>query len=137
MAANVSSDGDETFATINVTPLVDIMLVLLVVFMVTARLIAQSSVPMDLPRASTGSPQQTVWNVSISPEGEMTLDGKPVEAKILRERVRIELGKTPELRAVISASRSARHGAVVLAMDELRQGGLTRIAFGVSPEGAP
>jgi biopolymer transport protein ExbD len=137
MAASANSNGDETFATINVTPLVDIMLVLLVVFMVTARLIAQSSVPMDLPRASTGSTQQTIWNLAISEDGQMRLDGEPVSAGLLRERARLELAKTPELRAVISASRNARHGAVVLAMDELRQGGLTRIAFGVSPEGVP
>jgi biopolymer transport protein ExbD len=60
MAGSESRD-DEAFASINVTPLVDIMLVLLVVFMVTARLISQSSVPMDLPRAATANVEQTVW----------------------------------------------------------------------------
>jgi len=134
-AANQSSD--EMFASINVTPLVDIMLVLLVVFMVTARLIVQSSVPMDLPHAASGNAEQTIWTVSIAPTGETRLNGELVSTSdVLRDRARAALARNPDLRAVISASRHTEHGAVVTVLDELRQGGLTRVAFGVSPEEA-
>ena len=75
MAAISEPRDDEAITSINVTPLVDIMLVLLVVFMVTARLISQSSVPMDLPRAASGNVEQTIWNVAVLPSGEIRVNG--------------------------------------------------------------
>ena len=78
MAAQFSgagdADGDETIAAINVTPLVDIVLVLLVVFMVTARLITQSSVPMDLPKAASGNIEQSIWSDLGRPRGRHRLE---------------------------------------------------------------
>jgi biopolymer transport protein ExbD len=136
--AGSESREDEAFASINVTPLVDIMLVLLVVFMVTARLISQSSVPMDLPRAATANVEQTVWNVTVTPSGETRVNGEIVSGKgALRARASAALERTPDLRAVIAASRHTEHGAVVTVLDELRQAGLARVAFGVNPEDAP
>jgi biopolymer transport protein ExbD len=138
MAANLDHGDGEPIASINVTPLVDIMLVLLVVFMVTARLIAQSAVPMDLPHASSAGAEQSVWTIAIARNGEVHLDGDLVkDRRVLADRARTELRKTPELRAVIAASRHAEHGDVVAVLDELRNGGLTRVAFGTSPEEAP
>jgi biopolymer transport protein ExbD len=137
MAAQASGGNDESFTSINVTPLVDIMLVLLVVFMVTARLISQSSVPMDLPHAASGSAEQTIWTITISQSGETWLDGALVTGKgVLRARAAQALARTPELRAVIAASRHAEHGTVVGVLDELRVAGLTRVAFAVAPEGS-
>jgi biopolymer transport protein ExbD len=138
MAAISESRDDEAFTSINVTPLVDIMLVLLVVFMVTARLIAQSSLPLDLPRAASGDVEQTLWNVAVSPGGETRVNGEIVIGKgMLRARARAALERTPELCAVIAASRHTEHGAVVSVLDELRQAGLVRVAFAVNPEDAP
>lgn len=137
MAASEPRD-DEAFASINVTPLVDIMLVLLVVFMVTARLISQSSVPMDLPRAASGNVEQTIWNVAVAPAGETRVNGELVSGKgTLRVRARAALLRNPELRAVIAASSHTEHGAVVSVLDELRQAGLVRVAFAVNPEDTP
>lgn len=136
MAASAQRE-DELLTSINVTPLVDIMLVLLVVFMVTAHLISQSSMPLDLPRGTTGKVEQQVWTIVIAPNGEARLNGEPLSSKgALRARAHEALVKTPSLRAVIAASRHTEHGAVVSVLDELRQAGLTRVAFGVAPEGA-
>jgi biopolymer transport protein ExbD len=138
MAAISEPRDDEAITSINVTPLVDIMLVLLVVFMVTARLISQSSVPTDLPRAASGNVEQTIWNVAVLPSGEIRVNGEVVAGKgMLRTRARAALAHTPALRAVIAASRHTEHGAVVSVLDELRQAGLVRVAFAVSPEDAP
>lgn len=135
MAAPVESDGEEMITSINVTPLVDIMLVLLVVFMVTARLISQSSVPMDLPKAASGNVEQTIWSITVSAEGVIRVNDEAVPDKAaLAPRARAALAKTPELRAVISASRHTEHGVVVSVLDELRKAGLVKVAFGVSPE---
>ena len=79
MAATVRNDASSTFSSINVTPLVDVMLVLLVIFMVTARLIVSQTLPMDLPHAATGGEQQIVFAVTMNPAGEMTVDSRRVE----------------------------------------------------------
>jgi biopolymer transport protein ExbD len=139
MAIQLESDGggDEMISAINVTPLVDIMLVLLVVFMVTARLISQSSVPMDLPKAASGNVEQTIWSITVSADGAIRVNDEPVQDKTaLAPSARAALAKTPELRAVISASRHTEHGVVVSVLDELRKAGLVKVAFGVSPEDA-
>jgi biopolymer transport protein ExbD len=137
MAVQLESDADETISAINVTPLVDIMLVLLVVFMVTARLISQSSVPMDLPKAASGNVEQTVWSITVAADGAIRVNDEPVQDKAaLAPKARAALAKTPELRAVISASRRTEHGVVVTVLDELRKAGLVKVAFGVSPEDA-
>src|SRR5512146_1224421 len=139
MAASSGPDPDDMIAAINVTPLVDIMLVLLVVFMVTARLMTEDkSVPMDLPHAASATTEQTLWTIAVQRDGETRVNGELVQGRgALRDRARVALAKTPDLRAVIAASRHTEHGAVVGVLDELRQGGLTRVAFGASPEDLP
>ena len=98
-------------------------------------LISQSSVPMDLPRAASGGAEQTIWTITVSQTGETSLDGEVVSGKgVLRARAAQALARTPELRAVIAASRHVEHGAVVTVLDELRMAGLTRVAFAVAPE---
>lgn len=137
MAAASRSNAQGAFTSINVTPLVDIMLVLLVIFMVTAKLIVSQTMPMDLPKAASGGEQQIVFAVAIAPNGDMTVDRTPVaDGKQLLELARAARAKSTDLRAVIQADSSVPHGKVVKAMDLLKQGGIAKIAFGVSPEPA-
>ncbi|MCB9599293.1 MAG: biopolymer transporter ExbD [Sandaracinus sp.] len=128
-----SHDRDDGIHEINVTPLVDVTLVLLVIFMVTAKLIATPSVPLDLPRAATGDETQTVLTVTVDAEGHCTANGDPIDDDALTELARVELARTPELRAVISASTRASHGDVIDVLDELRRAGLDKVAFAVEP----
>jgi len=123
MAAQ-GNDGDEIVG-INVTPLVDIMLVLLVIFMVTAKLIVSRALPMDLPHAATAGETQVMLTVSIEPSGAVSIDGVHVDDAELRRRA----AAAPDMRAVIHASRTSMHGAVIHVIDELRRAGVTRIAF--------
>lgn len=135
MAGAARSNEQGMFSGINVTPLVDIMLVLLVIFMVTARLIVSQTVPMDLPKAATGGEQQVVFSVAISAQGEMTVDSRAVGTdKELLTLARAAKDKTSELRAVIHADANVSHGRVVRVMDLLKQCGISKIAFGVSPD---
>jgi biopolymer transport protein ExbD len=123
MAAS-SNDGDEIVG-INVTPLVDIMLVLLVIFMVTAKLIVSRAVPMELPTASTAGETQVVLTVSIDPTGAMFIDGVRIDDAELRRRA----AAVRDQRAVIHAARSSTHGSVIHVVDELRRAGVSKIAF--------
>lgn len=133
MAASARSEQG-IFSGINVTPLVDIMLVLLVIFMVTARLIVSQTVPMDLPKAATGGEQQVVFAVAISAAGAISVDSREIASdKDLLALAREAKTRTAELRAVIHADTNVSHGKVVRVMDLLKQGGINKIAFGVSP----
>jgi biopolymer transport protein ExbD len=118
---------------INVTPLVDITLVLLIIFMVTAKLVVSRAVPMDLPKAATGGTVQEVFAVSVPPDQTLVVEGKVLSEGELLERARAALVKNPELRAIIDADGSVPHKRVLGALDLLRQAGLSRVAFGVRP----
>lgn len=135
MAGGANTDSsDDAITGINVTPLVDIVLVLLIIFMVTAKLIVSKSVPLDLPKAASGSDIQTVFSVVLSADGITQVDGKTLPnddaifplAKAARE-------KNPELRAVIKADNAVAHGRVIHVLDILKQAQVGKIAFGVSP----
>ena len=136
MAGGASSgnEADESITGINVTPLVDIVLVLLIIFMVTAKLIVSKSVPLDLPKAASGTDVQTVFSIVLLADGTTQVDSKPVanddaifpQAKVARE-------KNAELRAVIKADSAVPHGRVIHVLDLLKQAQVAKIAFGVSP----
>ena len=76
MAAS-SQDGDE-ITGINVTPLVDVTLVLLVIFMVTAKLVMSQAMPLDLPKAASAGETQTVFTVTIDADGVIQANGQTV-----------------------------------------------------------
>ena len=125
-----ASQSDDAITGINVTPLVDITLVLLIIFMVTAKLIAGQSVPLDLPKAATAGVTQTVLTVEIDDRGRVSANGQPVADRLaLEEKAKATLRDDPALRALISASARASHGTVLQVMDSLRKVGLTKIAF--------
>ena len=125
-----ASPSDDSITGINVTPLVDITLVLLIIFMVTAKLIAGQSVPLDLPKATSAGVSQSVLTVEIDERGHVSMNGQAVEDRpALEQRARLALGGDPGLRALISASARASHGTVLQVMDTLRTVGLSKIAF--------
>lgn len=120
---------------INVTPLVDIVLVLLIIFIVTAKIVVTPAVPLDLPKASQSRELQTILSVVVPVDGALMVDGAPLADGALLEVARTALRRDPELRAVIQADRSVKHGRVIEVLDGLRAAGLTRVAFGaVRPE---
>jgi biopolymer transport protein TolR len=122
---------------INVTPLVDITLVLLIIFMVTAKIVESPALPLDLPQASQSEELQTILTISITASGQLLVDGAVLEGTDLKDRVRQALAQDPELRAVIQADGAVPHRQVIAVLDQLKEAGLTRVAFGtVHPEPA-
>jgi biopolymer transport protein ExbD len=135
MASQARSD-EGAITAINVTPLVDVMLVLLAIFMLTAKLADEdSAVPLDLPKAASGEVTQRVLHVAISAEGKRRVDGKDVADdgafRALAERMQHE---HPDVRTIIEASGRADHEHVIAALDTLRLAGITKIAFAVEPK---
>jgi biopolymer transport protein ExbD len=121
---------DEEISGINVTPLVDVTLVLLIIFMVTAKLIAGQGIPLDLPKAKTAGATQTVLNVSVDAQGGVLANGEKMQSDgELEKRAAAALKANPELRTIISASASASHGKVMHVLDTVRDAGITKVAF--------
>lgn len=128
-------------AGINVTPLVDITLVLLIIFIVTAKIVVAPAVPLDLPRASEGRDVQVVFSVLLPRDGRLLVNGARVAtAAALEKQARAAWQDNAELRAVIQADGDVAHREVIAVLDALKRAGVTRIAFGALPygsEGAP
>ena len=125
-----ASQDDEEITGINVTPLVDVTLVLLIIFMVTAKLSLSQAMPLDLPKAATAGETQTVFTVSIDAEGVLQANGRALaDDDSLRTVTRSAQRETPELRAVLSASERVSHGRVMHVLDVLRSVGVAKVAF--------
>jgi len=135
MAGKASPGDDDLITDINVTPLVDVVLVLLIIFMVTASYIVKQSIEVDLPRAqSAGEAVGSVLAVVLTKEGEVYLDGVRADEKQLAARVREVAARDKEARAIISADRLALHGAVVRVIDVVKGAGVTRFAIHIEKE---
>ncbi len=132
--AATAKDDDDMITGINVTPLVDVVLVLLVILMVTANYISSQSIPLDLPKGATGEATPVTISVSIDAQGRTFLDAEPVDVAGLRGRVRAAHEANPDVRAVIAADGKVRHEEVVKVMDLLRQENVTKFAINVEPE---
>ena len=134
MAASSSQDDEGMISGINVTPLVDITLVLLIIFMVTARIMVSQSLPLDLPKAASGQNVQTIFSIQLRTNGDATVDQKKVpNDEAILALARESRSKNEDLRAVIQADQSVTHGRVIHVLDLLKQAGVAKIAFGVTP----
>jgi biopolymer transport protein ExbD len=134
MGMSSQSNDDSTIEGINVTPLVDITLVLLIIFMVTAKIIVSQAMPLDLPKAASGKEVQMVFSVELRSNGDLVVDGKKLpNADALLPLAKEAQTKTPDLRAVIRAESTVQHGRVMQSLDVLKRAGVQKIAFGVTP----
>jgi biopolymer transport protein TolR len=122
-------------AEINVTPLVDIMLVLLITFMLTAHIVQQKqAIAVDLPRASQSSavPPTTI-TVTLTRDGALFLNGAAVTPDQLRSAVKDALLKDPKTQAIISGDKAVSHGRVVWLLDTIKVLGISSFAIQIDP----
>lgn len=130
--------GDELLVGINVTPLVDVVLVLLVVLMVTASYVVTHSLPLDLPKAKSGTAQSGILHVSIEKDGRVHLEDRLVSDAELRAAAQRAVSEDSESRALIAADGSTQHRSVVHVVDLLRESGVDHFAINVrQADGAP
>ncbi|HEY0985588.1 MAG TPA: biopolymer transporter ExbD [Kofleriaceae bacterium] len=121
-------------AEINVTPLVDIMLVLLIIFMLTAHLIAKQAIEIELPRAaqSTALPPTTLA-IALKADGELFLNDKPVTAAALRDAIKAAVARDPKTQAIVAGDKRVSHGRVVWVLDTVKALGITQFAIQIDP----
>ena len=135
MAGGANLDDDDGINDINVTPLVDVMLVLLIIFMVASTYIVKPSIEVDLPKAATGGDTlDTTLSIVIGSQGELFLNGeKTTEDGIVRRCQ--EISKTDkDAQAIIAADKRTSHGAVVRIIDLDRLNGVRRFAINIEPQ---
>lgn len=124
-----TQENDEVMSEINVTPLVDVMLVLLVVFIVTAPLLT-NSIPINLPKTEAVAPveQKDPLVVSIDGAGKWFLNKDEIQPDLLRTNLESAKQKDPQLRVQLRADDGANYGQVAKAMAAIEKAGITKLA---------
>jgi biopolymer transport protein ExbD len=130
--SSLYNDDDDLAAItdINVTPFVDVVLVLLVVFIVTAKLIVARGVEIDKPKAATGGEVQSTLRVSIDKDGALFVNGdRFVSDPAAVGRIKEIAAATSKPKAIIAGDRRAAYAGVMHAIDLVQQAGITAIAL--------
>lgn len=136
--AAAQNDSDDEITGINVTPLVDIVLVLLIIFMVTANFIVRETKEVDLPKAAkSGETVQGIVNVVLDKEGKLFFDGTEVNEDELKSRISEAMKKEKEPRAIITADKTLTYGEVMKLIDLVQVQGIAKFALNIQKEAAP
>lgn len=132
VATNFDPSESELMSDINITPFVDVVLVLLVIFMVTAPMMVKEVMELKLPQSkSTNKSKAKTFSVAISKVGQVLFDGELIDLSLLIEKALRVKQKFPNLQLVISADREAIHGDIIAVLDRIKQAGITNFAFQV------
>ena len=140
MAAELSTDdsgtdgagGSTPISAINITPFVDVVLVLLVIFMVTAPTLMKDTIGIQLPKAasSEGAKPESLA-VAINEQGQILVNGTLSSPENLALEAQAAVARNPAVQALIAADENSRHSALVTVIDTLKQSGLERFAIQV------
>lgn len=132
MASNFDPNENDSISDINITPFVDVVLVLLVIFMVTAPMMVKETMNITLPKGkSTERSESKTFAVAISKNGQILLDGEIIELTLLYDKA-LELKKiNPNVQVLISADKESMHGDTIKVLDQIKLAGITNFAFQV------
>lgn len=129
---SASADNDGPITGINVTPLVDIILVVLIIFMATAPLIHNRAMKVDLPKAAKHEKAATeALQVVYNAQKEITLSGRRVSEEQLGAELKMLAAKSEELRVALRADRNLPYGDIVQLLDVVRGSGVRKIGLEV------
>jgi biopolymer transport protein ExbD len=131
MGFKTNSDDDDAVSDINVTPLVDVMLVLVIILLVTAPLLTQS-VNVALPKTTSTIPdvEKQPFQLGIDAQGAVTLNKNPVaDLAALETTLKTELAKNPEMAVHVYADQAVNYGKVAEVMATVQHSGISKLAF--------
>lgn len=130
MAAKLGGDNEDPIVDINITPFVDVILVVLIIFMVTTPMIVNQSIQIQLPKAVTGEDTPpTNMQLSISKDGQVYVDGKNVSEDQIEGLVKEKVSFNPSVQAAIAADQDVSHGQVIRVIDLVKKGGIHKFAI--------
>lgn len=132
MAFPGGGDSDEAISGINVVPLVDIILVVLIIFMVTAPIIMKPSINVNLPKAASGEKSvASQLNITISDSGALSLNGSRADESAIQIKAQQEVQKNADIQAIIAADKDVPHGTVVRIIDLIKTAGVKKFAISI------
>ena len=127
-------DSMGVISDINVTPLVDVVLVLLIIFMVTAKLIVARGIAVDSPKTASGDEVRSTLQVTIDKNRQLYVNGEPYgDVATAQSKVESMRADNPELKAIITADTSVPHGDVMRVIDFVKLAGVTKFALTSDP----
>ena len=133
--AGQSQQNGKIISGINVTPLVDITLVLLIIFMATSHIIAQRAMKLNLPKAANTAEAPTpAVSVMMTADRALTLNGQPVTREALAVNLKQLARLDPNLRVTLAADKSVDWDSVAGVLDDIRGAGISRLSAQVSPK---
>jgi biopolymer transport protein TolR len=135
MAGGADGGDDEAITGINVTPLVDVVLVLLIIFMVTARYIVKETIEIELPRAAHGGETvQKTFALMLTKDGKLFLNGAETDDAGLQRAAGEAKARGEEVQAIVGADKAATHGAVTHLLDVLKGAGVAKFAIQIQKD---
>jgi len=130
--AGSSNQDQDMISDINVTPMVDVMLVLLVIFMIAAPSLYQGSIKIELPQAKSGEKTEKITlNFTLLVDGRILLDKREIPKSEVSGYIKKALEVDPTADALVAADRSLTHGKVMEFVDELKLKGISKFAVAV------
>ncbi len=135
MAFKTQDDGDDVMGEINVTPLVDVMLVLLVVFIVTAPLLTQA-VHVNLPKTAETAPpeEKAAVYLSVDAQGKIFIDKQEYALEVVENELKNRKAADPELALNLNADDAVQYGIVAKVMSSIERAGITKLAVLTAPQ---
>ncbi|MFH1619491.1 MAG: biopolymer transporter ExbD [bacterium] len=122
-------------ADINMIPLIDVALILVIIFMVLTPFLVQSQIAVQLPKSAEGSriPQENVIRIQIQADGSVVVEGKPLKMAQLEKELLLRLSKSAKKTVLVQADRTVDIEKVVQALDVAKKLGAGKIGIGVMP----
>ncbi len=129
MGAKAGGSSSETICEINMVPLIDIILVVLIIFMVTAPALIKPSVDVNLPEAASGDETTpSLLNVAITSDGQVQINNEDVDEESAKRLSREEVERNPDVQAVVIADRDLPYGQVIRVLDWVKSSGVKNFA---------
>jgi len=130
---NDDGEGGDLVAEINVTPLTDIFLVLLIIFMVTSTAMLQQGTPVNLPRAGSGGSESSGVLVTATSDQRVEVNGRQVGLQGLRQALQEAMAKTGDSTVILQGDRSVILERAVQIMSVAKEAGATKISIATAP----
>jgi biopolymer transport protein ExbD len=130
MSSNFDPNESDSISEINITPFVDVVLVLLVIFMVTAPIMVKETMNIKLPKATSSDRSEVkTFAVAVSKNGQVLLNGEIIDMTLLFDKAVALKNENPDIQLIISADKEAMHGDVIKVLDQVKLAGITNFAF--------